>query len=104
MHRGLVLSGPALVDSAPFARQLLASYPTALGGEMEGSGVSAACFSECTQWMVVKGICDFAGLSGSRSDEAQPLAAAAAASLVLHVLSRHSLGGMGCTRVVPGVG
>lgn len=90
--RGQLLSGQVLIDSKPFAEALLSAYPEAIGGEMEGHGLSSAAVAKGTQWMIVKGICDFAGLVGSKTKEAQPLAAAAATSLVLHVLRQHILG------------
>lgn len=97
--RGLILSGQVLVDSKTRAETLLRAYPRAIGGEMEGHGVSAAAFANQTEWVVVKAICDFAGLTGSKTKEAQPLAAAAAASLLFHVLKHHCLGGLGCSPV-----
>jgi len=92
VHVGLVLSEDTLVDSKPNAEMLLREYPNAIGGEMEGAGLAAASAAFNTQWILVKGICDFAGLTGEKTKEAQPFAAAAAASLVKHVLSQQSIG------------
>ena len=97
VRRGLVLTGQVLVDSAPFAKALLEAYPDAVGGEMEGDGVASACSAEKVEWIIVKGICDFAGLSGKKNKKAQPFAAAAAASLVKYALSKHTLSDLGCT-------
>mmetsp|Transcript_13441 Transcript_13441/g.40560 ORF Transcript_13441/g.40560 Transcript_13441/m.40560 type:complete len:514 (-) Transcript_13441:3151-4692(-) len=95
--RGQVLSGSVLADSLTYGQRLLESYPEAIGGEMEGHGLSTACLSEGSQWIVVKAVCDFAGMDGlPKRKDAQPFAAAAATSLVHHVLSRHCLGGLGC--------
>ena len=82
---GPVLSGEKLVDRASYKEGLFDSFPQAIGGEMEGAGLYAAAARSGLEWIVVKGICDWA--DGSKTDDAQPLAAAAAASLVHHVLS-----------------
>lgn len=85
---GLLLSEPVLVNSKEYAEKLQREFPDALGGEMEGDGLYASSFGS-VEWIVVKAICDFAGLDGPKEKDAQPLAAAAAAaSLVHHVLSR----------------
>jgi nucleoside phosphorylase len=100
---GQVLSGDVLVDSLTYGARLLGQFPNALGGEMEGHGVSAACLAEGAQWIVVKAVCDFAGMDGQpKRKEAQSFAAAAATSLVHHVLSRHCLGGLDCVAVRSG--
>jgi len=39
---------------------LISLHPTVKGGEMEGAGISAACASKNKNWIIVKGICDFA--------------------------------------------
>src|SRR5437867_11808255 len=40
---GLIVSGEKLVDSLEFRAQLLEFEPEAIGGEMEGAGLYAAC-------------------------------------------------------------
>jgi len=85
MFIGPVLSGEKLVDQASYKEQLFKSFPQAIGGEMEGAGLYAAAARSGVEWIVVKGICDWA--DGTKRDDAQPLAAASAASLVHHVLS-----------------
>ncbi|CEP01114.1 Nucleoside phosphorylase domain-containing protein [Plasmodiophora brassicae] len=77
--------GDAVVDSKNFAKQLIKTYPQAHGGDMEAFGVGEAATLKSVNWVVVKGICDFAGLAGPKSKEHQALAAAAAVSLVHHV-------------------
>lgn len=86
VSQGLILSGEKVVDSVEFRDRLLVMYPSAIGGEMEGAGVYAACDGSKTEVILVKGICDWA--DGSKSDEAQPFAAATSTSLVKHVLSK----------------
>jgi nucleoside phosphorylase len=55
---------------------------------MEGAGASAAAGRIGTAWILVKAIGDWA--DGRKDNTQQPLAAAAATSLVLHVLSRRT--------------
>jgi nucleoside phosphorylase len=61
-------------------------YSQAVGGEMEGAGLYAAADSKNTAWILVKSICDWG--DETKHDMYQPLAAAAATSLVHHVLSQ----------------
>ncbi|HWX42708.1 MAG TPA: pYEATS domain-containing protein [Blastocatellia bacterium] len=85
IHIGAVLSGEKLVDSVDFKRKLFETYRDAIGGEMEGAGLYAAAARAGTEWILVKAICDWA--DGKKHNKHQPLAAAAAASLVHYVLS-----------------
>lgn len=84
-HVGPLLSGEKLIDQAKYKEELFGAFPQAIGGEMEGAGLSAVAARTNTEWLIVKGICDWA--DGTKSDDAQSLAAHAAASLVHHVLS-----------------
>lgn len=81
---GKILSGEKLVDSVDFRDSLLEQYPEALGGEMEGAGLFAAAGRAKVEWIIVKAICDWG--DGNKHKKYQPLAAAAAVSLVEHVL------------------
>jgi nucleoside phosphorylase len=83
---GPILSGEKLVDDAEFKASLLERYPQAIGGDMEGVGLSAAAIRHGVPWILVKAICDFA--DGNKHDKHQSLAATAAVSLVHHVLSQ----------------
>lgn len=85
---GQVLSGEKLVDSMEFKRQLLEKYPEAIGGEMEGAGLYAAAERAKVEWIIVKGICDWG--DGNKKKIYQNLAAAAAVSLVEHVLNEEN--------------
>jgi nucleoside phosphorylase len=80
---GTLLSWDVLVDFPPLRAWLRGRYRDALGGEMEGAGVSAASVREGVEWIVVKGICDW---DQAKSDEAQQLAASNAAALVLGLI------------------
>jgi nucleoside phosphorylase len=89
---GLVLSGEKLVDNLDFREQLRALEPEAIGGEMEGAGLYAACHEEKTDWILVKAICDWAdGHKNRNKGKRQALAARNAASFVLHLLRQAPL-------------
>jgi nucleoside phosphorylase len=86
---GPILSGEKLVDDLKFKAELFAHFPEAIGGEMEGAGVAAAAGRMRVPWILVKAICDWG--DGKKHGKHQPLAAAAAVSLVHHVLSHKSV-------------
>ena len=85
---GDLLSGEQLIDNKEYRDELLARFPTAIGGEMEGIGLANAAHEKRKEWIVVKGICDFAdGNKGKDKTTKQQLAAGAAASLCEHIFS-----------------
>ncbi len=86
IHIGPILSGEKLVDNAEFKAKLFGQFPQAIGGEMEGAGLGAASGRGGTAWILVKSICDWG--DGQKHKQHQPLAAAASASLVHHVLNQ----------------
>jgi nucleoside phosphorylase len=86
---GPILSGEKLVDDPAFKATLLKRFPQAIGGEMEGAGLCAASIRVGTPWILVKAICDWG--DGKKHKKHQPLAAAAAASLVHQVLSQETV-------------
>ena len=79
MHCGAILSGEKLIDDKSFKQSILEQYPTAIGGEMEGSGLWASADRHRKEWLVVKGVCDWA--DGEKNDYYQDLAATASVSL-----------------------
>lgn len=85
-HVGPLLSGEKLVDDPAFKAELFDRYPQAIGGDMEGVGLAAAAVRHGVPWILVKAICDWA--DGKKHKKHQPLAAAAAVSLINHVLSQ----------------
>jgi nucleoside phosphorylase len=91
---GPILSGEKLVDDPGFKVSLFRTFPQAIGGEMEGAGLCAAAIRSSVPWILVKAICDWG--DGKKHKKHQPLAAAAAVSLVHHVLLQkgvlHGLG------------
>lgn len=54
-----VLSGEELIDNKERRDELVHEFPFSKGGEMEGAGLYAAC-DGVADWILVKGICDFA--------------------------------------------
>lgn len=89
IYFGLVLSGEKLVNNKANRDRLISLEPEAIGGEMEGAGLYVAASESKTDWILIKGICDWA--DGTKVDDAQKLAAENAASFVTHVIS---LGGL----------
>jgi nucleoside phosphorylase len=83
---GAILSGEKLFKNKQSKDDLFDYYSQAVGGEMEGAGLYAAADSKNTAWILVKSICDWG--DETKHDMYQPLAAAAATSLVHHVLSQ----------------
>ncbi|MCX6910161.1 MAG: NACHT domain-containing protein [Verrucomicrobia bacterium] len=84
---GVILTGEKLVDNLDFREQLRALEPEAIGGEMEGGGLYVACHDAKVDWILVKGICDWAdGKKPEKKGERQRLAARNAARLIAHTL------------------
>jgi len=84
---GLLLSGEELIDNKTRRDELRTIYPTAKGGEMEGAGLLSACDGK-VEWMVVKGVCDFAdGKKGLNKENNQNIAVNAALSACLEIFS-----------------
>lgn len=85
---GLILTGEKLVDNLDYCQQLQRLEPEALGGEMEGAGLYAACQDAKVDWILVKAICDWADGNKAQDKEVrQELAARNAALFVLHTLT-----------------
>ncbi|MDR3047515.1 MAG: hypothetical protein LBU51_07895 [Bacteroidales bacterium] len=82
-----ILSGEELIDNKSRRDELLKIYPEAKGGEMEGAGVAAACENNA-DWILIKGICDFAdGKKGKDKKEKQKVAIESAVSLCLELFA-----------------
>jgi nucleoside phosphorylase len=91
VHFGLVLSGEKLIDNLNFRDQLLEEQPEAVGGEMEGVGLYVASVESRVDWIIVKGICDWAdGNKAQNKDENQRKASRNAIRFVIHALSSQS--------------
>lgn len=86
---GLILSGEKLVDNLSFLNYLLKLEPEAIGGEMEGAGLYNVAYRNKIDWIIVKGICDWAeGKKHINKTERQLKAAQNAVSLTINVLER----------------
>jgi hypothetical protein len=84
---GVLLTGDKLVDKFDYREQLRTFEPEAIGGEMEGAGLYAACQDKKVDWILVKAICDWAdGNQAQDKDARQRTAALNAANFVLHAL------------------
>lgn len=81
---GPILSGEKLINDEKFLSEQLEKFPEAVGGEMEGAGLYEISKRIKTEWIIIKGICDWAT---RKSDKFQSLAARASASLVQFVLN-----------------
>lgn len=87
-HFGGILSGESLVDNREYRDKLLEDNPTAIGGEMEGAGLFAAASQYNVEWILVKGICDFAdGNKSTNKHVYQQLAIESSVSLCNHICS-----------------
>jgi nucleoside phosphorylase/tetratricopeptide (TPR) repeat protein len=84
---GTILSGEKLVDNLDFRNQLKALEQEAIGGEMEGAGMYVACFDKKVDWILIKGLCDWAdGNKSEEKDARQQLAAQNAVEFVISSL------------------
>jgi nucleoside phosphorylase len=83
---GELLSGEKLIDYRQFKEELLAYFPEAIGGEMEGAGVLDASARYGSEWLVVKAICDFAESKDTNKTQRQRRAAGIAAEFVVSVV------------------
>jgi nucleoside phosphorylase len=83
IHGGLLLSGEKLVDDPALKSYLWGLFPEAIGGEMEGGGIAAACYRRQVPWIVIKSICDW---GENKGDEGHSLAARRSTDFFIHVL------------------
>jgi RelA/SpoT family (p)ppGpp synthetase len=89
VHFGLILSGEKLIADQTFRDNLKKIETEAIGGEMEGAGLYSAASDAGVDWILVKGICDWA--TESKNDEYQRVAAENAARFTLHVIQQGGL-------------
>lgn len=105
VHQGTFASGGTLINYAAFRDWLRQQTTNMIGGEMEGRGVYGATEGRAVgaaraDWIVVKGICDWAAEKNvPTKDEDQRLAARNAARFVISVLSQ---GGFAVGSATPG--
>ncbi|XP_078366418.1 NLR family CARD domain-containing protein 4-like [Oculina patagonica] len=84
---GEFLSGPEQVSVGWRRDELAKSYPLASAIELEGEGVFTAAFDDQIEWLVVKGITDYADGTECVSENWRPFASVMAASVVANILS-----------------
>ena len=85
---GPLLSGEKLIDNLAFKQQVIEIFPEAIGGEMEGIGIQSVCDRAGVDWIVVKGVCDFAENKSEDKANRQALAAARSVEALCTVLSQ----------------
>lgn len=95
-----ILSGEELIDNKERRDELVSKFPMSKGGEMEGAGLFAAC-DGTVDWILVKGICDFAdGNKGVNKKENQNIAINSALSLCLELFnSKYAFDDFGLTAI-----
>jgi nucleoside phosphorylase len=92
VHFGTVLTGDKLVDNMDYRDRLRNFESEAIGGEMEGAGLYAACENKKVDWILIKSICDWADGNKSQEKESrQKTAADNAAAFVLYALQFGSI-------------
>ncbi|MCB0909847.1 MAG: NACHT domain-containing protein, partial [Nocardioidaceae bacterium] len=93
---GLLLSGAKLIDDAEVKREIARLAPTEPdGGEMEGVGVAMVAGARKVDWLLVKGICDWAdgNVRANEKENNQRTAARNAVIVVRALLSDGPLWG-----------
>ncbi len=92
VHIGSVLTGSRLINNYNYRLQLINDFGVykPIGGEMEAQGVYSMCkVHGVTEWLIVKGICDWGYKKDTPNKEANQIVAAnAAVSYCFHVFSR----------------
>lgn len=86
IHFGLILSGSKVVNHTDFRNELLRGAPEAIGGDMEGASLAEVGMRKSIEWILIKGLCDWA--DGSKNDNAQKLASKNAINFVLHCMQQ----------------
>ncbi|KAL9978758.1 hypothetical protein ACROYT_G016313 [Oculina patagonica] len=88
VHRdGVFLSGPEVIDNKDRRDDLTKRFPQAIAIEMEGEGLVTAAHDLDIEWIVIKGVSDFADGKKSDTESWRPFASLMAASVVADMLS-----------------
>lgn len=80
------LSGPEVVDSKKRRDELIRRTSVATAIECEGEGLLAAAHDLDIEWIIIKGVSDYADGKKSQTDSWRPFASIMAASVVAHTL------------------
>lgn len=89
VYTGTLLSGGARIHSTTFLRHLVERVPErdVIGGEMEACGFAAACEDSNAEWIIIKGISDFANeLPRAPMQQGRALAAHNSAEFAMELL------------------
>ncbi|KAL9978768.1 hypothetical protein ACROYT_G016323 [Oculina patagonica] len=86
---GEFLIGPEQVSAGWRREELAKSYPLVTAMEMGGEVIFTAAFDDQIEWLVVKGIADYADGTENVSENWSHFASAMAASVVANILSDH---------------
>ncbi|PFX25968.1 uncharacterized protein LOC111329614 [Stylophora pistillata] len=86
---GVFLSGPLVLNNPELLNKLNNRFRQGTAIEMEGEGLYTAAHRHGIEWLVIKGVSDFAGSCGGKSstDSWRPFASVMAASVVFHMLN-----------------
>ena len=77
---GIYLSADKLVDNIKVRDKLLEENPEAKAGEMEGNGLTGACYQDSTPWILIKAVSDYGdGKKRKKKKWRQAIAVAASA-------------------------
>ncbi|MBO4210180.1 5'-methylthioadenosine/S-adenosylhomocysteine nucleosidase family protein [Micromonospora echinofusca] len=88
VHFGPMLTASALVDSTVYRERLISAHRDAIGGEMEAGGIYSVAARSRVDWIVIKGICDFAAGKNNRYHRR---AARNAAEFLVHMVGTGAL-------------
>lgn len=89
IYLGPILSGEKLIDNERFKNELVNTFPNAIGGEMESAGIYVAASEKKLDWLIIKGICDFAdGEKKSGKQEKQQIAISSSVNYLKFLFSK----------------
>lgn len=92
VYIGSILTGSKLVNNYEYRLQLISDFEEykPIGGEMEAQGIYSMCkVHGVTEWIIVKGICDWGYKKNTPNKDADQIVAAnAAVAYCFHVFSR----------------
>ena len=92
VYIGSILTGSKLVNNYEYRLQLISDFEEykPIGGEMEAQGIYSMCkVHGVTEWIIVKGICDWGYKKNTPNKDADQIVASnAAVAYCFHVFSR----------------
>lgn len=95
VHVGAILTGSRLINNYDYRTQLLEDFAAnkPIGGEMEAQGIYSMCrLHGVSEWIIVKGICDWGYKKDNPNKEQdQKTAALSAVEYCYHVFSRYGV-------------